>query len=191
MTHEQLDNAANEGRPDTYEGWSNRETWSIANQIDNDEACLDYWTAQARIALLDVPATRLLSLVDTLRDAFVRACEETDAEESYVAPFILDLAECALLRVNWSELAEHYLVKARDRADAKAGRRCGYVSMDETTGAAAWRCEEQAGHDGEHEEVSRIVASTGRAIAEPGELYCEDATNCTDCPRAAQTGGAS
>lgn len=81
---------------ETYEGWANQETWQVANDIDNDAASLDDAVLDARWALRGVKP-----VLDLSRGMKIKAR-------------LSGMAEAVVERVNWRELAEHYMTKARE-----------------------------------------------------------------------------
>lgn len=104
---------------DTYNGYTNYETWLVALHLDNDQASQDEWQAEARAALetareglesaSDVPfdeqrvrsdATYLLArlLKEDIYD------ERPDPKGMYA-----DLLNAALAVVNWPEIARNYI----------------------------------------------------------------------------------
>lgn len=93
---------------ETYNGWSNRETWATALHIDNDTQLLG-----AVLEFSDQP-----DLADRL-EGYVN--EILDYDAFYIRE--VSVSRCAwlmmndigsLYRVNWRELAEHYQVKSAE-----------------------------------------------------------------------------
>lgn len=98
-----------------YQGWENRETWTVALHIDNDRGCLGYWLDHAadhrRRAKMFPHETwshdedEKFGLEDDLKDKFSPLAQEPDLELART------LIQCALDNVNWREIAEHLLRK--------------------------------------------------------------------------------
>ena len=105
-----------------YNGWSNRETWATALHIDNDQALLEIALDYAKHKIedenkgdeegysFDLEATLEGWLVDDLL---------TLENISGNHPLWLMLTDIgSLYRVNWRELADHYLDQAREGVTA-------------------------------------------------------------------------
>ncbi len=93
-----------------YNGWFNYETWLLKLWIDNEEGSSRYWDATAQEvydeAEADAPFTRderaTLDLADRLKSEFEEAQPELEG-------FWSDLLNAAMSKVNWYEIAEHYI----------------------------------------------------------------------------------
>lgn len=115
---------------ETYNGWTNYETWVVGLWFDNDEAT---YTEVRDIARdwLDDPADecdyceavgstdnhdahRVGELADALQAFAEDLPEYQRATEN--ASFVSDLLGSALGRVNWRELAESYLSELAEEA---------------------------------------------------------------------------
>lgn len=105
---------------ETYNGWTNRETWAVALHIDNDEGWHNMRNELCRAALEAKPtdhfdqdqATRF-ALQDSLKDwveelshnvFFPDGGSSHDKEERYM---FHDVG--SLWRVNWDEIASNWL----------------------------------------------------------------------------------
>src|SRR5678815_4934778 len=97
---------------ETYEGWTNQETWAVANAIDNNERRLDgaVRLAGAHVALADVTGAEGCRSI--LEESLKMLCGGLRARRGD------DFAALNLWPVNWRELAEHYIAKARDLAES-------------------------------------------------------------------------
>jgi hypothetical protein len=80
----------------TYNGWANRPTWTVALWIDSDCTKYFYWTEHAR-------KLNRHQLEQELRDHFTDSCNPLIDEASVYA----DLLGWALSQVDWGEIAEH------------------------------------------------------------------------------------
>ena len=105
-----------------YNGWSNRETWATALHIDNDQALLEIALDYAKHKIedenkgdeegysFDLEATLESWLTNDLL---------TLENISGNHPLWLMLTDIgSLYRVNWRELADHYLDQAREGVTA-------------------------------------------------------------------------
>ena len=91
---------------ETYQGYKNFETWTIALHLDNTYASHMYWTERAN------------ELLDNDNAVFVLASE---IQESLAAHPLDDdvsvfssLLNSALSRVNWYEVAERFVETAKE-----------------------------------------------------------------------------
>ncbi len=94
-----------------YNGWTNYETWAVKLWMDNEEPSYRYWCDVADEILEDGPEkyrSEALILADRLKDEHEEALPE-------VQGFAADLLNAAFGEVNWYEIAESLLDKARDR----------------------------------------------------------------------------
>lgn len=101
---------------DTYNGWTNYETWAVKLWIDNDEGSQIYWREMAEQAAVEAPTNQFstdrrqevrIYLTETLR----RQIEDHDAEEWMPdqCGLYADLLNAALGSVNWYEIADSLL----------------------------------------------------------------------------------
>lgn len=101
--------------PQSYNGWTNYETWNVALWIDNDEGSSRYWDDQADEAIKAGYGD------DESKDgAKSRLAEQLKQEISEQAPDLgascyTDLLNAALGEVDWYEIAEHKINDAIER----------------------------------------------------------------------------
>lgn len=95
---------------DRYEGWANVETWAAALAIDNDAPVLASFVSFAETALAN---KRTLEFHRIVR-VHVETLADIDGSQS--TSMRSTLARAAMGRINFRELAEHYLTKAREGA---------------------------------------------------------------------------
>ena len=98
-------------KDNTYNGWTNYETWNWKLWIDNDYGSYEYWREQAQA--LNSSAKAQYDF-ETDRDAAIRALAEQLEEDSEQAaeqfmasqsgPFA-DLLNAAVGRIEWREIA--------------------------------------------------------------------------------------
>ena len=103
----------------TYNGWTNYETWTVNVWATNDEHSELYWRDMAEELAREAQATNY----STRQDEFVSALADrmkSEYEESQPdlgASVWADLLGAALSEVDWYELAEHYVEHVQDILD--------------------------------------------------------------------------
>lgn len=101
---------------DTYNGWTNYETWAVNLWIGNEQGPHEYWREQARTqraeatncqqveeGIWTADRAAVFNLADQLRE------EISDGSPLRVSSLYSDLLGAALSEVNWQEIAEHML----------------------------------------------------------------------------------
>jgi hypothetical protein len=96
---------------ETYNGWTNYETWVVKLWMDNDHGSSEYWKEQAEQAAND---TCECDPIDERKsEAEASLAEALDMWHDEQAPdthgVFADLIGRALGRVNWREIAESLL----------------------------------------------------------------------------------
>lgn len=101
----------------TYNGWSNYETWAVSLWLDNEEPSYRYWREQAEYHHHAAPKCRQVnegiwssSQAAKFRLADQLKLEVTDAAPLDGANLYTDLLNAALSEVNWHEIAENMLI---------------------------------------------------------------------------------
>ena len=112
---------------ETYNGWTNRETWAVALHIDNDEGLQAARVGLCKVAA-SIDATEYLTKDQAakrqLSDALKDWVEEM-SERSYYFPELTDCQPTqallgmfhdigSLWRVNWDEIASNWLQDFED-----------------------------------------------------------------------------
>ena len=107
----------------TYDGWSNYETWAVAIWLDTDQSSHLYWREQARRHREMSPQCE--QVVDgtwTPENATkYNLADQLKEEINGNAPDVFsgaysDLLHSALTEVNWEEIAAHYIEKEKEAA---------------------------------------------------------------------------
>ncbi len=99
---------------DTYNGWTNYETWNCKFWIDNDQGSQEYWRGQAIEAkehpmeneYMALDRRIVHALAERLKAEFEEQAEEWMGNQ---ASFFADIFNAGLSRVNWHEIAESLL----------------------------------------------------------------------------------
>lgn len=127
---------------DTYEGWSNRETWCAQLWMTNEEGIYEEVREQARELLIeaigdlapDEPGEQAGSMLDAKNAAaYELATYLRDMWEGWAADIIDDphihkgyasmvLDVGSLYRVDWKEIAESWIVDAREELETDISR---------------------------------------------------------------------
>lgn len=102
-------------RDETYNGWTNYETWLVNVWIDNSQGDQEYWQEQSRIAV-DSTASEYCPDGAAIRWVAeeMRAWVEEAAAEFRTEGMIADLLNASISSVNWDELARHYINAAKE-----------------------------------------------------------------------------
>lgn len=94
----------------TYNGWSNYETWVVNLWIDNDQGSQERWAERA-VELLQGAIDD--ETTDPKAEALSTLADELEADHGEFTPELSgvfsDLLTHALGRVDWREIAEHYI----------------------------------------------------------------------------------
>jgi hypothetical protein len=94
-------------KENTYNGWTNYETWLVNIWVDNDEKL--YFMKKHIINNHDW-TNKACELSLLLQETFEKQADNTGLEVGLMS----DLLNGALSAVNWYELAEHYITDFKD-----------------------------------------------------------------------------
>ena len=90
---------------ETYNGWTNYETWVVSLWNDNEESSYRYWREEARRHAEDSHDQS-----DAIRNLAEQLKEEISDNAPTTQPSVYsDLLNAALSEVNWAEIAENLL----------------------------------------------------------------------------------
>ena len=92
----------------TYNGWTNYETWAWKLWIDNDQGSQEHWIEQAK-ACAD-SETPVFDLADKLAED---ADEMVEASEMPFGP-LRDILTAGLGNINWHEIAKSFIEAANN-----------------------------------------------------------------------------
>ena len=96
----------------TYNGWTNYETWLVNLWMDNEQGSQDYYREQARDIYDDAQAKPYLTRAEVARIHFadwLQQEHEDNRPEMPASGVYYDLLSGALSEVNWDEIARHYI----------------------------------------------------------------------------------
>jgi hypothetical protein len=103
-------------KDETYNGWTNYETWAVKLWLDNDEGSYNYWRERSVEVLQTSEASDILTKEQRARydlaDELKREHEENTPE--FPTSVYSDLLNAALSTVNWSEIAKALLDDAEE-----------------------------------------------------------------------------
>lgn len=93
----------------TYNGWTNWETWIVNLWIDNDQSLHEHYLSVTRGELSkDVPHR------ETERELSVILCEQFDEWMPDIDGLYLDLLSGAMREVNWREISRHLVERVAE-----------------------------------------------------------------------------
>ena len=87
----------------TYNGWTNYQTWVVNVWMDNDQGLQQYFSGLAR------RERDAYKLANILRDEYGEQCDALLKASEAQASVWADLLHSALGAVNWDEIAEHLI----------------------------------------------------------------------------------
>ena len=101
----------------TYNGWSNYETWNanfwISNGMIDAETMAHDCLAAAIEAETDME-TAIMDATDALAEQMKNDCNDLCEEASPLPSLFADLLNSALGKINWRELAESYVKESHN-----------------------------------------------------------------------------
>jgi hypothetical protein len=104
-----------------YNGWTNRETWAVALWIDNDYSLQETATEYARTEIEghdkdeEINPYYLGESLKTYIEEDLLTFENVSQNQT-LWMMLTDIG--SLYRVNWREIADHYLTQAKEEAVA-------------------------------------------------------------------------
>lgn len=90
---------------DTYNGWSNYETWNCALWLGNDEGSYHHWVSRAQDIYDDSDGDEDSATHELSKELESEICD--DAPE--VDGLYSDILNAGLREINFYEIAEHYI----------------------------------------------------------------------------------
>lgn len=102
---------------DNYNGWTNRETWMVNLWMSNERGDYSYWTDRAEEALARARNEENCDLDETRDDAVRDLADDLESQYAVMAEerfgelegFWADVIGTFLNRVDWREIAEHWI----------------------------------------------------------------------------------
>lgn len=95
---------------ETYNGYTNYETWNVALWMDNEKGTYDYWRERAQEIWNDATGTQYQTRDEVARYDLMQELKEWhDDNMPEVEGTYADLLSAALSSVNWYEIAENML----------------------------------------------------------------------------------
>ncbi|MFO0888321.1 MAG: DUF6573 family protein [Isosphaeraceae bacterium] len=98
---------------ETYNGWTNYETWAVKLWLDNEPTSYHHWTERARSWKAEEDAC---GFAEELKEAVQDGNPLAEAASVYA-----DLLSAAISDVDWLEIAESYLDDVEEEAGAEDG----------------------------------------------------------------------
>jgi hypothetical protein len=93
---------------DRYNGWTNYETWNVALWLGNDEGSYHYWNHQAYQCLQDAEGDKQEAALILARYLESEITEMNPLADHQASTYS-DMLTAALGRVNWDEIARHWI----------------------------------------------------------------------------------
>lgn len=91
-----------------YNGWTNYETWNVAQWFDNDSS--EYWRERAQEFYNDAESDETFTRDERAALDLADAMEEEVNENTpTVTGMYADLLNASIGSVNWHEIAAHYI----------------------------------------------------------------------------------
>jgi hypothetical protein len=99
----------------TYNGWTNRETWLVNLWMDNEQGSQEYWRERAQECYSRAPYAddqienewaAIVVLAEELEQSHDEMIEQSNLDTSGV---LIDFVNQCMGQVNWREIAEHYI----------------------------------------------------------------------------------
>jgi phage terminase large subunit len=105
-------------KDETYNGWSNRETWAWNLLVSNDqhleehfvEVCVGERKARREKFYVETEATMKYVVGDWLQNAFTELLYDFQDNDQHESELVLRREIGSLWRINWSEIGEYYIV---------------------------------------------------------------------------------
>jgi hypothetical protein len=104
---------------ETYNGWTNYETWAVALWLDNESGSCDYWREQAQEAWNAAEATPGSQVLNKLKEYHEERAEELGLYKTERMGVFGDLLNAAMSEVDWHDIARHYIAEVDQDADAE------------------------------------------------------------------------
>lgn len=115
-------------KDETYNGWSNRETWAWNLLVSNDqylvehfvEVCVGERKARREKFFVEAEATMKYVVGDWLENAFNELIYDFQDNNEHESELVLRREIGSLWRVNWSEIGEYYMTMMDEYEEVSA-----------------------------------------------------------------------
>ena len=115
-------------KDETYNGWTNRETWAWNLLVSNDEylaehlveVCVGERKARREKFFVETEATMKYVVGDWLENAFHELIYDFQDNSEHESELVLRREIGSLWRINWSEIGEHYMTMMDEYEEVSA-----------------------------------------------------------------------
>jgi len=110
-------------KDETYNGWTNRETWAWNLLVSNDQYLQEHFVevcGEERAHMTEGLLATEYRVGDWLKDAFDELIYGFQDNDGHGAELVLRREIGSFWRINWAEIGEHYIVMMDEYEGEKA-----------------------------------------------------------------------